>query len=308
MSSIKLWWKAVRPFAFSASATPAALGAVMAAAVYPDLTIEWIDFFLVILGSMLVHAGTNLINDYYDFKCGVDREGTYGSSGLLVGKIMKPEQTLKGAVICFASATVFALYFILTAVNPWIFIIICSISLISGIMYTFAPVALKYHALGDIQVFLFMGIIITSGSFYVQTQEFSWIPVFFSIPVGLLVDAILHSNNYRDIGFDRNAGIATLAIKLGEKGSRALYYFLVLGAYITIVVLILFANLHPVALLTFLSLPIALKLASLAGKKGNVPIEKFATIDIQTAQLHMLFGVLFIISFVIQILFLSNQS
>lgn len=305
MASLGLWWRAMRPFAFTASATPAILGAVMSIAVNPGLKFEWLNFLLTVLGSMLVHAGTNLVNDYNDFKKGVDRKDTFGSSGLLVGGILKPGQIAKEAVICFMLASLIGAYFIMTARNPLIFIIICVLSLISGIFYTAMPISLKYHALGDIQVFLFMGPVITAGAYYVQTQEFSWIPLIYGITIGFYVDAILHSNNLRDIEFDSRAGISTMAIKLGEKGAIGMYLFLIFGGYLSIIIFVMFAHLHQVALLTFLSLPMAIKLGRLAWNKRKVSKEQFAVIDVQSAQLHLTFGVLFILSFLIQKFFFS---
>lgn len=305
MASLALWWRAMRPFAFTASATPAILGAVMAVAVNTNLQFGWLNFLLTVLGSMLVHAGTNLVNDYYDFKKGVDRNDTYGSSGLLVSRIMKPDQIRNEAIVCFFLASFIGAYFIITAKNPWIFIIICVFSLISGITYTAKPIALKYLALGDLQVFLFMGPVITAGAYYVQTQEFSWIPLIYGITIGFFVDAILHSNNLRDIEFDSRAGIATMAIKLGEKGAIGMYLFLIFGGYLSIIIFVLFAHLHPAGLLTFLSLPMAIKLGRLAWNKRKVSKEQFAVIDVQSAQLHLTFGVLFILSFLIQKFFFS---
>ncbi len=306
MTKAALWWRAARPFSFSASATPAILGGVMALALNPGIDFRWLDFFLAIIGSMLVHSGANILSDYYDFRAGVDREGTYGSSGVLVEGLMQPRQLVKGAIVCFLFGIGLALYFILTAANPMLFIVICALSLVSAIVYTAAPVALKYHGLGDLQVFLFFGIMITSGAYYVQTQVFSWTPVIFAIPIGLLVDAILHSNNLRDIENDSQAGIATLAIIIGERAAQIMYYLLVFGAYISIIILTVAAGLHPIAFLTFLSLPLALKLVTLAKNKRKVPEKEFAFIDVMTAQLHMSFGVLFIISFVIQKLLFSK--
>ena len=75
---VALWFRAVRPFAYSASIIPVALGGLWA---FGEGPINWINFVLAIIAGVLFHTGTNLVNDYYDFKKGVDREGTFGSSG-----------------------------------------------------------------------------------------------------------------------------------------------------------------------------------------------------------------------------------
>ncbi len=300
MSSVKLWWRAVRPFAFTASVVPVLLGSSIAAALNVDLVFNWGYFVLAILGAMLVHSGTNLINDYYDYKSGVDRKGTYGSSGLLVSKMMAPAQTFKGAIVTFSLAVIVALYFVAILDNKAFFIGLCAFGLFSGIFYTATPLSLKFRALGDIQVFVSMGILMTVGAYFIQTQEFSWMPVLYAIPISLLVDAILHGNNLRDIADDREAGISTIAIILGEKGASLLYYFLILGAYAAIILLMVIDDLHPIALITFLSFPIAIKLVKMVKNKASVPKEVFAMIDAGTAQLHMAVGCLMSISFILQ--------
>jgi len=304
MSNVKLWWAAIRPFAFTASVTPVLLGSSIAVAFHKEQYFNWFYFILSILGAMLVHSGTNLFNDYFDYKSRVDREGTLGGSGLLVSKIMQPQQIFRGGIIAFLLAIIIAVYFIIVLENKTFFIGICIFGLFSGIFYTATPLHFKYRALGDIQVFISMGILMTVGTYFIQVQKFSWIPVFYAIPISLLVDAILHGNNLRDISDDRETGIETTAMKLGEKGARFVYFFLVLGAYFSIILLIIFLNLHPIALITFVSLPIAVKLLKMVKNKDYVPKEEFSIIDAKTAQLHTIVGLLLSISFVIQRVFL----
>lgn len=300
MKKIILWWAAVRPFAFTASVTPVLLGSAMAAALNPGLSFNWIHLVLAVIGGMAVHAGTNLFNDYYDYKSGIDREGTFGSSGLLVKKVMRPGQIFKGGIAAFLIAIVIGAYFILIFENKTFFLVLCILGLLSGIFYTATPVSFKYRGLGDFQVFLSMGILMTVGSYYIQAQTFSWTVVLYAIPIALLVDAILHSNNLRDISDDKTAGIKTIAMGIGENKAKILYYFLVSSAYIWIIILVLFLRLHPIVLITFLSLPLGIKTIFMVKKKDSIPIENFAKIDAQTAQLHSAVGVLMTIGFILQ--------
>ena len=300
MVKIKLWWTAVRPFAFTASVTPVLLGSAMAAALNKNLEFNWLYLILAVIGGMAVHAGTNLFNDYYDYKSEIDREGTFGSSGLLVKKIMKPEQIFKGGIAAFFTAMIIGAYFILNFEDKTFFIGLCILGLLSGIFYTATPVSFKYRGLGDFQVFLSMGILMTVGSYYIQTQTFSWTVVLYAVPIALLVDAILHSNNLRDIDDDKEAGIITVASSLGENKSKVLYYFLVISAYIWIIFLVLFFRLHPIVLITFLSLPLGLKAVFMVKNKESIPKENFAQIDARTAQLHSAVGVLMTIGFILQ--------
>ena len=300
MSEIKTWWQAFRPFAFTASITPVLLGSAVAAAYFPALRLDWLNFVIAIAGAMLVHTGTNLFNDYYDFKSGVDREGTYGSSGVIVGGKLRPGQVFRAGVIAFALATVTAIIIAFRLNSPSFFIGLCVFGLLSGVFYTATPVSLKYLALGDILVFICMGVLMTVGSFYIQVEQISWLPVMYSIPISLLVTAILHGNNVRDRANDQIAGINTLAITAGERGAVAFYVGLVAGAYLWIPVLILFYGTHPAILITFLSAPLAYKALDIMIRHRSQTSAEFIMIDARTAQLHTAFGLLMSASLVIQ--------
>ena len=168
-----------------------------------------------------------------------------------------------------------------------------------GFFYTAKPFVIKYRALGDLAVFLAFGPAMCLGAFFVQANYYSWSPVFYAIPVALLVDEVLHSNNLRDIKSDKIADITTLPIMIGEENAKKMYYGLIIGAYIAILALIFFAHLTLTSLLTFVSLPLAIKSIKAVQNKQNTPPEEFATIDARTAQFHSAFSLLFIVSIII---------
>jgi 1,4-dihydroxy-2-naphthoate octaprenyltransferase len=231
----------------------------------------------------------------------VDREGTYGSSGLLVGKIMQPGQILKGGVIAISVALGIGLYLVFVTPNPMFLLGVIFIGGIFAVFYTANPFAFKYNALGDIAVFISFGSAMVLGAYYVQAHRFSWAPVLYALPIALLVDAILHSNNLRDIENDEAVDIKTIPILVGEKVSKWMYYGLILGAYLLILILILWAGLPMLSLLTFLSFPLAVKLVRMIRDKEKIPKKQFAMIDAATAQCHLTFGALMIISIIIHI-------
>jgi len=301
MSGIALWWRAVRPFSFTVSVIPPILGTVLAVLGNPGLKINWLRFILTVIGCVTVHSGANLLSDYYDYKVRVDREGTYGSSGLLVGKIMQPGQILKGGVIAISVALGIGLYLVFVTPNPVFLLGVIFIGGIFAVFYTANPFAFKYNALGDIAVFISFGSAMVLGAYYVQAHRFSWAPVLYALPIALLVDAILHSNNLRDIENDEAVDIKTIPILVGEKVSKWMYYGLILGAYLLILILILWAGLPMLSLLTFLSFPLAVKLVRMIRDKEKIPKKQFAMIDAATAQCHLTFGALMIISIIIHI-------
>ncbi|MBS1238115.1 MAG: 1,4-dihydroxy-2-naphthoate octaprenyltransferase [Deltaproteobacteria bacterium] len=295
MSQIVLWWKAARPFSFTVSLIPPILGGFIAGVENPELKFNLFRFILAGVGCMTAHAGANLLSDYYDFRTRVDREGTFGSSGLLVPGIMSPAQVLWGAWVALAIAGVIGAYFVLVTPSGTFLIWLILLGGLLGIFYTAKPFEFKYHALGDLAVFISFGPAMVLGAYFVQAHQFSWKPILYSIPIGFLVDAILHSNNLRDIASDGVVKIKTVPILIGEKRAKTMYMALVFGAYLLTLLLVLIAGLTTLSLLAFLSLPLAIKVVNMVRHKESVPKERFATIDAATAQVHLAFGLLMVI-------------
>jgi 1,4-dihydroxy-2-naphthoate octaprenyltransferase len=245
---------------------------------------------------MIAHAGANLLSDYFDFETQVDRKGTFGSSGLLLEKKMHPGEILRGGLFALLIACAIGLYFVFVTPKGTFLLWLMLIGGIFAVFYAAAPIAFKYRALGDIAVFVSFGSPMVLGSYYIQAHRFSWGPVLYALPIALLVDAILHSNNLRDIQSDRAVSIRTIPILIGEGSSKIMYYALVLGAYLLTVFLIVWAGLSVFSLLTLLSLPLAIRLVKRVRNKDKIPAEEFAMIDAATAQFHLVFGILMIVS------------
>ena len=106
----RIWLQAVRPFAYPASVVPVLVGAMLALSYEGEA--RWALFPLALICSVLFHTGTNLVSDAADFKRGVDREGTYGSSGVLVAGLLRPEQVFWGGVAAFALGCLLGLAFV----------------------------------------------------------------------------------------------------------------------------------------------------------------------------------------------------
>ncbi|HRE40479.1 MAG TPA: 1,4-dihydroxy-2-naphthoate octaprenyltransferase [Ignavibacteria bacterium] len=305
---------AVRAYSFPASVIPIIFGSVLA---LPELatsgkSFNFLLFFLTLIGAVLVHVGTNVVNDIYDFKTGMDKADDklgipHGGSMVLSMGILDTSMMKKIAFISLAVATIIGIY-LYTQVGVWI-LYLTGFGLLSAIFYTATPVALKYKALGDIQVILSFGAGMTLGAYIVQTGQFSWMPLIFSIPLGLLIDAILHSNNVRDINFDGKFGIKTLPIIIGEKPSIIFYWILLVGAYLSVVIFVVLKLISPFALLSLITFPIALKLMKMIGELPNEPQARFEMGSkhiMMTAQLNMQFGLTLIIGLLIAYFFFSN--
>jgi 1,4-dihydroxy-2-naphthoate octaprenyltransferase len=305
MNRIGLWWRAVRPFAFPVSLVPPVLGGLIAVIENPGLRFNAFRFVLAGIGCMVAHVGANLLSDYYDYKAKVDREGTFGSSGLLVEGIMRPEEIARGGWIALVIAGAIGAYFVLSTPNGLFLLWLILIGGIFGVFYTAGPVEFKYRAFGDVAVFVSFGPAMVLGAYYVQAHHFSWGPVLYALPVGLLVDAILHSNNLRDIQNDRAVHIKTVPILIGERRAKGLYYGLVFGAYFLTLLLVAISKFSVFTLLILLSLPLAIKVVNMVRRKDVLPTEQFVMIDAATAQLHLSFGILMIVGLLIHLLLRS---
>lgn len=294
-SKFSLWMQAFRPFSLTATLVPVLLGAMITLAFYNG-EVNWWLMIVIALGSPLFQISGNLLSEYFDFKKKVDRPDTFGSSRVLVDGLMKPKSVLSGGII--ALTVLFALGMILVYFRGIDMLVIGLIGIIGSYIYS----AMKYKALGDLHIFLFFGPVMMFGTNYALTGSYELLKeiAILSLPVAMLVTAILHANNTRDIKHDGEAGIITFASVIGIKAARMDYYILLIGSYLAVVAFVLAGLVEAWALLVFLSLPIAIKNIKVM---MNADVEKPKNIfmlDIMTAQLHMVFGVLFSISILLQ--------
>jgi len=254
---LALWWQAVRPFSLTASVAPILVGsaAALQGAPFPaNLATFHLDRFLAALvGAVAIHAGTNLINDYYDHVRGVDTPASIGPSGMIQQGRLPARAVFGGGLALFAMGGALGLW--LVAVVGWPILVVGVASVAAGYAYTGGPLPLGYIGLGDLIVFLFMGPVIVLGAHYVQTGTLSGGAAWASLPVAALVTAILVVNNLRDLQTDRARGKSTLATLLGPRGTRVEYLALVAGAFLAIIAGVALGRLPPLALITLLTLP-----------------------------------------------------
>ena len=291
MKIYRNWFLASRPWSFSMTAISISVGGALAA-IYGEFS--WFLFIVTLAGTILLHAATNLINDYYDVKSGVDTQevatAQYRPHPLVEGKL-EARQVRTAAYILYGLSTLIGIS--LAATRGWELLWIGLIGAFASLTYTAPPLKYKYSALGEISVFLMWGPLMVAGAFFVQRQEFSMNAFWISLPFGVLVALVLLANNIRDIAHDRDKGVLTLAIVLGQHKGILLYGILVVLAYLGIILMSIFGPLYLWSLIVLASLPLALRL--LKQMKAHVP----ADADARTAQLDTAFGVLLVISLVL---------
>jgi 1,4-dihydroxy-2-naphthoate octaprenyltransferase len=281
------WAEIVRPFSFTASTVPVAAAGALAAL---HGRFSWPLFLGALLAAVLLHVGTNVTNEIYDVRKGIDDiTSPRASHALLKGRLTEREAfALVGAAFAAAAAIGVAL----VAARGWPVVVLGLLGLVGGFGYTAPPLQYKFRALGLPLVFLLMGPLMVVGAYYVVAGAFSWQALVVSLPVGLLVAAILHGNEWRDLSDDARAGISTLSIRTGRRAAHRLYVSLVVGAYLALAVAVAAGALPPPSLLAMLSLPLLVRVirASELGAGGQQ--RAIAMIDLETAQLHAAFGFL----------------
>ncbi|MCX7948409.1 MAG: 1,4-dihydroxy-2-naphthoate octaprenyltransferase [candidate division WOR-3 bacterium] len=290
-SKINAYIQATRPWSIGITISAVILGSLLA----PNIDV--VKFFLTLVGALLVHLGVNAWSDYFDYKKGADRWDTLGSSRVIVDGLLKPSEVLLIGSILIILASIIGI--ILTMMTGPDLLKILLIGAFLGIFYTFVPLGLKYIALGDLAVFLSWSLI-SLGSYYIQTLEISPIPFLAFIPIALLVVGILHGNNMRDLADDKKSGYITIAGILGLKGSQFYYLILVFGAYVSILVLVIFKILPIWALVAFLTLPNALRNVDWAFRPNYL---QFGMLDFYTAQLSNSVSIFIILGLLMSKLF-----
>lgn len=282
-------WEIVRPFAYTASAVPVAIGGAVAAY---DGRFAWLPFVEALAASLFIHSGTNVINEIYDVRKGIDSITSPRASHALVKGRLTERTAFIVAIASLLIAVAIGLHLVYER-GP-IMLALGLAGVIGGWGYTAPPLQYKYHALGLPLVFLLMGPLMVVGTYFAITGGWSAQAVYLSIPVGLLVAAILHGNEWRDISEDRRAGIATLSGSLGREWSHRGYVLLVIGAFVTLGLLSAFELAPPMVMLAVLALPFMVRVIRAAELGANGHVRAIARIDLQTARLHFAFGSLMV--------------
>ncbi|TAK01755.1 MAG: LLM class flavin-dependent oxidoreductase [Chloroflexota bacterium] len=283
-------WEILRPFAYTASVIPVLAGGALAAL---DEHFTWLPFLAALAGGVLLHSGTNIVNEIYDVRQGIDTIVSPRASHAIVKGRMSERAAFATAGLAFVLAVAIGVYLVVLR-GPAI-VVLGLLGLVGGWGYTAPPLQLKYRALGVPLVFVLMGPLMVVGSYFAVTGLWSPVALILSIPVGLLVAAILHGNEWRDISEDTRAGIVTLSSRIGREWAHYGYVGLVLGAYITLGLAVAFSLLPPPTLLAIVSLPFLAQVVRSAELGATGQARAIAMIDLQTARLHLAFGAFLVI-------------
>ncbi len=282
--SLKSLIKTARPFTLVASISPILVGTSIA--IY-DSSFHIMNFVLALFASLLLQIGTNYFNEYFDHRYGLDTAESLGASTVIQRQEMTAGQVLSGAVGCFALAA--ALGLALVALTSPAVLLFGLAGMAIAYFYSAKPFKFATRGLGDVLVYCAMGFLMTWGAYYVQLPQWSWRAFAASVPVGLLVTAILNMNNVRDYQDDLAVHKRTLPVRFGLTFGQRFHAFLLIGSYLTVTLFVVAQVLPITCLAVWLTFPFAFKnvRAVLAATERNV----FVLGIKRTAQLHLQFGV-----------------
>lgn len=285
----KKWLILARVWGAPISIVPLVMGTALAA-LYGGVRVGWGRFALALVAIELLHSGANAWSDVFDFRRGLDRVATPVSGALSHGVFTLRQTVVRSLGMLAAGAALGAGLAVRT--GPVLWGVGSAGLLLAGFYFLLKPIAL-----GDLAVFAAFGPLIALGAWTLQTGTFSWRPLVWLAPFGLIVIAVLHANNWRDMAEDRAAGVRTVALLLGDRGSLVYYGALIFSA----IVLTLLFMVAPVGgqtlpwgmALVLLTLPPAFNLLRRAQRRHTprTPLE-FVTLDGATAQFMVPFGLL----------------
>ncbi|MFI6431298.1 1,4-dihydroxy-2-naphthoate polyprenyltransferase [Rhodococcus oryzae] len=250
MASVSQWIEGARPRTLPNAIAPVLVGTGAAASL--DGAVWW-KAVLALVVSVALIVGVNYANDYSDGIRGTD-DVRVGPLRLVGSKIASPAAVKRAAFACFALAGVVGVVLALT--SAWWLILVGALCIAGAWYYTGGRNPYGYSGFGEVAVFVFFGLIAVLGTQFVQAERIDWAGAVSAVAVGSFSSAVLVANNLRDIPTDTESGKRTLAVRLGDQGTRTLHLALLVVPFV--VTLILVAR-TPWALVGLLALPLAVK-------------------------------------------------
>ncbi len=241
---------------------------------------------MAFIGALFFHLSGNTLGDYHDYMSGVDVKEKTGPPRPLVMGLFHPRTVLIYGYTFLLVGIGIGIYLFVNTGWPLLFIGI--IGIISSTLYY----KFKYVALGDLLIFICYGLAIALGMVYAMTGQLIWSGLLVTTPAGLLIVAILHANNTRDMLQDKAAGIRTQAMNLGLEGAQVTYQTILLVAYMLVAIWVMIGLMSPYTFLVLLSFPLAMKNIKLMKRATMEELGIIRFLDTQTAQLVLIFSLL----------------
>lgn len=220
-SKFGLWFSIIRPRTLPASVAGVVAGSVYA---WAQGCFVWFPALAALIFAVSAQIASNLANDYFDFLKGADGEGRVGPKRSLATGEVSPKSMVAAMAVALVIAALSGLSLLFITGKYWLLgagIVI----VLAALAYSGGPYPLSRHALGDVAVVLFFGLVSVCFTYYVQALVFDWGVLLLGLAVGLVTDNILVVNNYRDMEQDAVNGKHTLVTEYGRRFGQRLYYW-----------------------------------------------------------------------------------
>lgn len=249
--------KSTRPWTVAFSSLIYLLGVLESA--YMHLGVDVLLVSLGLLGEAFVHTAVNMLNDYYDYKLGVDSPSSIvGRLHPVVSGLVTPCRLRRDFIAVAAAGA--SLGVVVTALGRPLAIAFGALGMFMGYGYSYPRVGLKYRAMGDVAYSSSM-LALSEAGFYLASGRLSLAGLLAGLPLVVATEGVLHANNWRDVARDSAHGFTTLARVLGRRGSAAFYYALIAGSIASVAALAMTGVYPALSLVAVLSAPAAVALA-----------------------------------------------
>ena len=283
-SKLKEFFMCTRPHSYPASIAPVLFGATYALGY--EIKFSILKFILFLLACLLIQAATNLFNEYYDYKHGLDKIDSEGISGSIVKGNLSSREVMVGALVLYVLA--FILGLILTFMTSLYVLLVGLVCMLAGYFYTGGKYPIAYSPFGEVVSGFFMGTIIIALSFYFQTGYVNTDIIVVSIPLFIMIGAILLANNIRDLDNDKESGRRTYAILVGRNNAIKTMAISFIVVYLLNVLFIVTKYASWWNLLVFVTIPLAIKI--IKGFSANNHKTTMAPYMVLTAKLTIFVG------------------
>jgi 1,4-dihydroxy-2-naphthoate octaprenyltransferase len=297
-AGIGIWIQATRPQFLTISVLSVGLGTALA--LPHPAPISWLNFAMAIIAILLIHASTDVLNDYYDFKSGADELNKHpltpfaGGSRTIQRRLMSPTEMLILGWTLMLLSLIPATILVLQTGPELLAIGLTGATL--GVLYSMAPVALSYRGLGELVIIIDFGILPVLGCYFIQTGEISLEPAIVGLVPGFLTAAILYINQFPDHDADLACNKRTLVVKLGLSRAALWYPGWNLLAATVIVVMAVTGRVPTYGLLALLPMPLTAIAATIL-RRDHVGRDSLTTVIKTTIASHNLTMGLLILCF-----------
>ncbi len=296
--SLTIWVDALRPKTLWAAVAPIVMASAMC---YEAGNLHVLSLVIILLAALLIQIGTNLANDYFDFRKGTDTEDRIGPTRVTQAGLVKPESVRTAFILVFSLAIILGGYLLVR--GGWPILVIGITSVLLGFLYTGGPWPLAYIGLGDVFAFLYFGPVAVAGTWFVQALNWNPATILVGCAAGFFSAALLTVNNFRDIVSDKQGGKKTLAVRFGPRFARAEFIVCLGGAVVIPFLLVAFFGASWLVLMAVV--PVVILFPSFFKLMRQEPVatrefgDKMNNLLAQVGRLEMMYALLFSIGWII---------